>query len=154
MCTCKRIFQTSACMSRNQCKPQQVCVNFLSRDQFWCVDGLKRASPRALSMRIGYLSFHLNWLLSPFAHCRLQTLQTNEVTFAHVITPLMYNLPVYIPHQCIITSGPVEWCHMSLLIWTYGSAISPQLQYLPRGQSHCGFTPTKRNCFIGITGFF
>ena len=37
-----------------------------------------------------YLSFHLNWVLGPFVHGRLQNLQTNEVTFAHVIliTPL------------------------------------------------------------------
>jgi len=35
-----------------------------------------------------YLSFHLNWVLGPFVHGRLQNLQTSEVTFAHVITPL------------------------------------------------------------------
>jgi len=35
-----------------------------------------------------YLSFHSNWVLSPFVHGRLQNLQTSEVTFAHVITPL------------------------------------------------------------------
>ena len=35
-----------------------------------------------------YLSFHLNWVLGPFVHGRLQNLQTNEVTFAYVITPL------------------------------------------------------------------
>jgi len=34
------------------------------------------------------LSFHLNWVLGPFLHGRLQNLQTSEVTFAHVITPL------------------------------------------------------------------
>jgi len=38
---------------RNQCKHQQLCVNFLSRDQFCCVDGLKSEPPRALSLRIG-----------------------------------------------------------------------------------------------------
>ena len=39
--------------------------------------------------RIGlYLSFHLNWVLGPFVHGRLQNLQTSEVTFAHFITPL------------------------------------------------------------------
>ena len=32
--------------------------------------------------------FHLNWVLGPFVHGRLQNLQTSEVTFAHVITPL------------------------------------------------------------------
>ena len=35
-----------------------------------------------------YLSFHLSWVLGPFVHGRLQILQTSEVTFAHVITPL------------------------------------------------------------------
>ena len=35
-----------------------------------------------------YLSFHLNWVLGPFIHGRLQNLQTVEVTFAHVIIPL------------------------------------------------------------------
>ena len=35
-----------------------------------------------------YLSFHLNWILGPFVHGRLQNLQTSKVTFAHVITPL------------------------------------------------------------------
>ena len=34
-----------------------------------------------------YLSFHLNWVLGPLVHGRLQNLQTSEVTFAHVITP-------------------------------------------------------------------
>jgi len=37
-----------------------------------------------------YLSFHLNWVLGPLVHGRLQNLQTSEVTFAHVITHLMY----------------------------------------------------------------
>ena len=35
-----------------------------------------------------YLSLHLNWVLGPFVHGRLQNLQTSEVTFAYVITPL------------------------------------------------------------------
>ena len=35
-----------------------------------------------------YLSFHLNWVLDPFFHGRLQNLQTSEVTSAHVIIPL------------------------------------------------------------------
>ena len=34
-----------------------------------------------------YLSCHLNWVLGPFVHGRLQNLQTSEVTFAHFITP-------------------------------------------------------------------
>ena len=36
-----------------------------------------------------YLSFHLNWALSPFVHGRLQNLQTREDTFARDITPLI-----------------------------------------------------------------
>jgi len=39
-----------------------------------------------------YLSLHLNWVLGPFVHGRLQNLQTSEVTFAHVITPLNTSL--------------------------------------------------------------
>jgi len=41
--TCKRICQTSARKPRNQRKHQQLCVNFLSRGQFWCVDGFRQA---------------------------------------------------------------------------------------------------------------
>ena len=36
-----------------------------------------------------YLSFHLNWVLGPFVHGRLQNLKTSEDTLAHVITPLI-----------------------------------------------------------------
>jgi len=32
-----------------------------------------------------YLSLHLNWVLGPFLHGRLQNLQTSEATFAHVV---------------------------------------------------------------------
>jgi len=42
-------------------------------------------------MHIGYWTlghFYLNWVLGPFLHGRLQNLQSSEVTFAHVITPL------------------------------------------------------------------
>jgi len=35
-----------------------------------------------------YLSFYLNWVLGLFVHGRLQNLQTSEVTFTHVTTPL------------------------------------------------------------------
>ena len=52
VCTCKRIFQTAARKPRSQRKHQQLYVNLLPRRQFCCVDGLKSASPRALSMRI------------------------------------------------------------------------------------------------------
>jgi len=73
--TCKRIFQTSARTPKNQCKHQQLCVIFLYR--CWCVNSLKRALPRVLSMRIWYLSFHLSWVLGPFDHGGLQNLKTN-----------------------------------------------------------------------------
>jgi len=48
------MFPNTARKPRNQCKPQQLCVDFRSRGQFCCIDGLKNASPRALSMRFGY----------------------------------------------------------------------------------------------------
>ena len=35
-----------------------------------------------------YLSFHLNWVLGLFVYGRFQNLQTSEVLFTHVITPL------------------------------------------------------------------
>jgi len=44
-----------------------------------------------------YLSFHLNWVLGPFVHGRLQNLQTSEVTFAHVITPITKITPMATP---------------------------------------------------------
>jgi len=40
-----------------------------------------------------YLSFHLSWVLGPFFHGRLHNLQTSEVTFVHVITPLTTAAP-------------------------------------------------------------
>jgi len=89
VCTCKRSFQTSAHKLRNQRKHQQLCVNLLSRGQFWCVDDLKSTLPSKYAHWIGlYLSFHLNWVLGPFVHGRLRNLQTTEDTFARVITPL------------------------------------------------------------------
>jgi len=36
-----------------------------------------------------YLSFHLNWVLGPSVHGRLQNLKTSEDTFGHDITPLI-----------------------------------------------------------------
>jgi len=54
-------------------------------------DGLESASPRALKYVrwIGlYLSFHSNWILSPFVHGRLQNLKTSEDAFGHVIASL------------------------------------------------------------------
>jgi len=41
-----------------------------------------------------YLNFHLNWVLGPFVHGRLQNLQASEVTFAHVITPVNIYCPL------------------------------------------------------------
>jgi len=52
----------------------------------YVVDGSKYADWIGL-----YLSFHLNWVLGPFVHGGLQNLQTSEVTFGHVITPLISN---------------------------------------------------------------
>ena len=49
------------------------------------VEGFKYAHWTGL-----YLSLHLNWVLGPFVHGRLQNLQTSEVTFAHVITTLTF----------------------------------------------------------------
>jgi len=54
------------------------------RSEKYVVEGSKYAHWIRL-----YLSFHLNWVLGPFVHGRLQNLQTSEVTFAHVETPLM-----------------------------------------------------------------
>jgi len=51
-----------------------------------------------------YLSFHLNWVLGPFVHGRLQNLRTSEVTFAHVITPLNnYRYTLYGKHTYLLT---------------------------------------------------
>jgi len=46
-----------------------------------------------------YLSFHLDWVLDPFVHGRLQNLKTSEVTFAHVITPLKAELEMAMPNS-------------------------------------------------------
>jgi len=53
------------------------------RSEKYVIEGSKYAHWIGL-----YLSFHLNWVLGPFVHGRLQNLPTSEVTFAHVITPL------------------------------------------------------------------
>jgi len=73
-----RIFQTSARKPRNQCKHQQLCVNFLSRWQFCCAFGLKSASPKYAHWTALYLSFHLSWVLGLFVHGRLQNLKTSR----------------------------------------------------------------------------
>ena len=52
-----------------------------------------------------YLSFHLNWVLGPFVRGRLQNLQTSEVTFAHVITPLSN---IHVPHFIHYDSGVAQ----------------------------------------------
>ena len=53
------------------------------RSEKYVIEGSKYAHWIGL-----YLSFHLNWVLGPFVHGRLQNPQTSKVTFAHVITPL------------------------------------------------------------------
>ena len=53
------------------------------RSEKYVIEGSKHAHWIGL-----YLSFHSNWVLGPFVHGSLQNLQTSEVTFAHVITPL------------------------------------------------------------------
>jgi len=53
------------------------------RSEKYIIEGSKYAHWIGL-----YLSFYLNWALDPNAHDRLQNLQTSEVIFAHVITPL------------------------------------------------------------------
>ena len=57
------------------------------RSEKYVVEGSKYAQWIGL-----YLSFHLNWVLGPIVHGRLQILQISEVTFAHVITPLSFIL--------------------------------------------------------------
>ena len=73
--TYQRIFHTSALKPKNQCEHQQLCVNFLSRGQFCCIDGLKEGSKYAHWIGL-YLSFHLSWVLGPFVYGRLQNLKT------------------------------------------------------------------------------
>ena len=53
------------------------------RSEKYVIEGSKYAHWIGL-----YLGFHLNWVLGPFVHGRLQNLQTSAVTFARVITPL------------------------------------------------------------------
>jgi len=53
-----------------------------------------------------YLSFHLNWVLGPFVHGRLQNLQTSEVTFAHAITPLIFT---YLNTKCFNTPYKMQY---------------------------------------------
>ena len=40
-----------------------------------------------------YLSFHLIWVLGPFAHGRLQNMKTSEDTFGHNTTSLIEEKP-------------------------------------------------------------
>ena len=55
------------------------------RSEKYIIEGSKYAHWIGL-----YLTFHLKGVLGPFVHGRLQNLQTSEVTFAHVITPSMF----------------------------------------------------------------
>ena len=41
-----------------------------------------------------YLSLHLNWVLGPFVHSRLQNLKASEAIFDHDITPLTVQQPL------------------------------------------------------------
>ena len=59
------------------------------RSEKYVIEGSKYAHWIGL-----YLSFHLNWVLGPFVHDRLQNLQTSEVTFGHDITPLSKGGPL------------------------------------------------------------
>ena len=59
-----------------------------------------------------YLSFHLNWVLGPFVHGRLQNLQTSEVTFAHVITPLRLSYVCTAEYR--YTEPPLPYSHLIL----------------------------------------
>jgi len=100
--TCKRIFQKSACKSRNQCRHQQLCVNFLSQGQFCCIaEGSKYLHWIGL-----YLSFHLSSALGPFVHGRLQNLKTSEDTFGHDITPLT---------KCALLLLTIDWVSTKIL---------------------------------------
>jgi len=63
------------------------------------------------------VSFHLNWVLGPFVHGRLQILQTSEVTFAHVITPL----------RSVNTS---EWISVRVKILTNELVFCPYVNYV------------------------
>ena len=66
-----------------------------------------------------YLSFHLSWVLRPFVHGRLQNLQTSEVTFAHVITPLSpqaYSAAT--PGHCLSS-----YCCFSVVLKPYSAGV-------------------------------
>jgi len=67
------------------------------RSEKYVIEGSKYAHWIGL-----YLRLHLNWVLGPFVHGRLQNLQPSQVTFAHVITPLIRCVPAplfYIPNS-------------------------------------------------------
>ena len=130
VCTRKRFFQTSVCKPGNQCKHQQLCVNFLFRGQFCCVDGLISASPRALSMRIGYLSFHLTWVLGPFVHGRLQTMKPSGGTFSHDIAPLIFSAwnEICFSHSKNAWERQILQSNYRRLIRVWQDPIGPQIK--------------------------
>jgi len=75
---------------RNQCKHQQLCVDFLARPIL-----LRRRSEKCIAKGskyaqwIGlYLSFRLSWVLGPFVPGRLHNLKASEDTFGHDLTSL------------------------------------------------------------------
>ena len=85
-----------------------------------------------------YLSSHLNWVLGPFAHDRLQNLQTSEVTFAHVITPLKYTFALWLHvSPTIVVRGAYRRRVVELL-------VSPELSLLIVTYDH---TPRNSETF-------
>ena len=99
-----------------------------------------------------YLSFHLNWVLGPSVHGRLQNLQTSEVTFAHVITPLIFliKLKIYWHKFSFIWNRKWQYknvCTLHFVIWPkYHRHIILQTGYNRQQQ-----TPS-RNPYINSHG--
>jgi len=158
--TCQRFFQTAACKPRNQCKHQQLCVNFLlSRRYEKCItEGSKCAQWIGL-----YPSFHLSWVLGPFVQGRLQNLPTTEDTSGHGLTlqtgrmegqivRLILNPYLGFDHkgevpiqQSVYTEEALQ--HLTVLRWVPGLTVGtlwyvymagtqPAVQGWSRGQSH------------------
>ena len=77
-----------------------------------------------------YLSFYLNWVLGPFVDGRLQNLETGEITFADVITPLtLSGFQEWVPatHTGDIYRNPV-WmkpaCHvLQMCLWVFTGCL-------------------------------
>jgi len=84
------------------------------------IEGSKYANWKGL-----YLRFHLNGVLAPFIHGRLQNLQTSEVTFAHVISPLKFT----VPSKYLCHSYPLSYllfiAELSEVLWNMVLKIGP-----------------------------